>query len=44
LIVWLVEAGGLYLALHKRIGFGEALLVSLVLNSASFGLGLFLPL
>ncbi len=44
LVVWLLEAAGIYLALRKRIGFGEALLVSLVLNAASFGIGLFLPL
>jgi hypothetical protein len=44
LVVWVVEAGGIYLALRKRIGFGEALLVSLVLNAASFGIGLLLPL
>jgi hypothetical protein len=43
-IVWLVEAGGIFLALRKRIGFGEAILVSLVLNAASFGSGLFVPL
>jgi hypothetical protein len=44
LVVWLVEAGGLFAALRKRIGFGEALIVSLVLNAASFGIGLLLPL
>lgn len=43
LVVWLVEAGGLFLAQRKTIGFGEALLVSLVLNVASFGIGLLLP-
>lgn len=43
LVVWLVEAGGLFLAQRKTIRLGEALLVSLVLNAASFGIGLFLP-
>ncbi len=44
MVVWLAEAAGISLALRKRIGFGEALLVSLVLNAASFGIGLLLPL
>jgi hypothetical protein len=43
MVVWLAESVGLYLALRKRIGFGEALLVSLVLNATSFGIGLLLP-
>ncbi len=43
LVVWLVEAGGLFLAQRKTIKVGEALLVSLVLNAASFGIGLLLP-
>jgi hypothetical protein len=43
MIVWLVEAVGLFLAQRKRIGFGEALLVSFVLNAASFGIGLLFP-
>lgn len=43
LVVWLVEAGGLFLAQRKTIRFGEALLVSLALNAASFGIGLLLP-
>ena len=44
MVVWVVEAVGIFLALRRRIGFGEALLVSLVLNAASFGIGLVLPL
>jgi hypothetical protein len=44
LVVWLVEGGGIFLALRNKIGFGEALIVSLVLNAASFGIGLLLPL
>jgi hypothetical protein len=43
-VVWLMEGVGIFLALRKRIGIGEALLVSLVLNAASFGIGLLLPL
>lgn len=42
--VWLLEAAGIFLALRKRVRFGEAILVSLVLNAVSFGLGMFLPL
>jgi hypothetical protein len=41
--IWLVEAVILYVAMRKSIRFGEALLVSLVLNAASFGVGLLLP-
>jgi hypothetical protein len=44
MVVWVVEAVVIFLALRRRIGFGEALLVSLVLNAASFGIGLVLPL
>ncbi len=43
-IVTLVEAAGVFMTLRKRIGFGEALIFSLVLNAASFGIGLLLPL
>jgi len=43
LVIWLVEAGGLVLAQRKTIGFGEALLVSLILNATSFGVGLLPP-
>jgi len=39
----MVEAAGLFLAQRKTIGFGEALLVSFVLNTASFGIGLIFP-
>jgi len=42
-IVWLVEAGILALALRKQAKFWEALALSLVLNLASFGIGLLLP-
>lgn len=41
--VWLVEALGLFLVQRRAIRFGEAALVSLVLNLASFGIGLLLP-
>ena len=42
-IVWLVEAGILALALRKQAKFLEALALSLVLNLASFGIGLLFP-
>ncbi len=42
-IVWLVEAWVLALALRKQADFGEALALSLVLNLASFGIGLLFP-
>jgi hypothetical protein len=38
-IVWLVEAGGLYLSQRNSMKFTEALLVSLALNAASFMVG-----
>jgi hypothetical protein len=44
LVVWLVEAGGLYLSQRTSMKFQEALLISLVLNAASFILGSLLPL
>jgi hypothetical protein len=43
-IVWLVEAGILALALRKQAKFWEALALSMVLNLASFGIGLLFPL
>jgi hypothetical protein len=43
LVIWLVEAGTLALALRKDARFVEALLLSLVLNAASFGIGMLLP-
>jgi hypothetical protein len=42
-IVWLVEAIILYVPMRKTLKFGEALLLSLVLNAVSFGVGLLLP-
>jgi hypothetical protein len=42
LVIWLVEAGILAIALRKQIRFREALLLSLVLNVASFGIGMLL--
>jgi hypothetical protein len=43
LIIVLVEAGILALALRKEARFREALLLSLALNAASFGIGMVLP-
>ena len=43
-IVWLVEAGILAVAMRKQAKFLEALALSLVLNLASFGVGLLLPI
>ena len=43
-VVWLVEAGGLYLSQRNTIRFQEALWVSLTLNVASFVVGIFLPI
>jgi len=42
-VIWLVEACILALALRKEMRFGEALLLSLALNAASFGIGMVLP-
>ena len=44
LCIWLVEAGVLYLAQRKTLSFKEALVLSLLLNVVSFGLGLLLPI
>lgn len=44
MVVWLVEAVGLYLSQRSRIKFLEALVVSFVLNAASFLVGSLLPL
>ena len=43
-VVWLVEAGGLYLSQRNTIRFQEALWVSFTLNVASFVVGIFLPI
>ena len=42
-LIWLVEAAILYLPMRKSMRLSEALLVSLVLNAVSFGVGLLLP-
>jgi hypothetical protein len=42
-LIWLVEAAVLYVPMRKTIKIGEALLLSLVLNAVSFGVGLLLP-
>ena len=44
LIVWLFEAVGLFLVQRKSVKFTEMLLLSLVLNLASFVVGLFLAI
>ena len=44
LVVWLAEAVGLYLVQRKSVKFTEMLLLSLVLNLASFLVGLFLAI
>lgn len=43
-VVWLVEAGGLYLSQRNSMRFQEALWVSFALNAASFLVGILLPL
>jgi len=43
-VVWLVEAGGLYLSQRNSMRFREALWVSLALNAASFVVGSLLPI
>ncbi len=43
ILVWIAEACILALALRKETGFREASSLSLVLNAASFGIGLLLP-
>lgn len=42
-VIWIIEAAILAFALRKEARFPEALLLSLVLNAASFGIGLLLP-
>jgi len=42
-LVWLVEAGGLYLSQRNSMRFKEALWVSFALNASSFVVGLLLP-
>jgi hypothetical protein len=41
-VIWLVEAGLIWLAMRKRMRLAEALLFSLLLNAVSFGVGLLL--
>jgi hypothetical protein len=41
--IWAMEAMILYLYRNNRLGFREAMLLSLVMNLASFGLGWVLP-
>jgi hypothetical protein len=43
-VVWLVEAGGLYLSQRSSMRFKEALGVSFALNAASFIVGILLPI
>jgi hypothetical protein len=43
-VVWLVEAGGLYLSQRNSMRFQEALWVSFGLNAASFVAGILLPI
>lgn len=43
-VVWLAEAGGLYLSQRNSMKFQEALWVSLALNVASFVVGSLLPI
>ena len=43
-VVWLVEAGGLYLSQRSSMSFREALWVNLALNAASFIVGSLLPI
>jgi hypothetical protein len=43
LVIWIIEAAVLAVAMRKEARFREALLLSLVLNAASFGIGLLLP-
>jgi hypothetical protein len=42
-LVWVVEAGLLHLLAGGRLGVGHVLMLSLVLNVASCGVGLLLP-
>jgi hypothetical protein len=42
-VTWLVEGGILAAALRKDAKLWEALVLSLVLNLASFGIGLLMP-
>jgi hypothetical protein len=44
IVVWLLEAVLLYLMQRKTLSFKEALALSAILNAASFGAGLLLPL
>jgi len=42
--IWLVESACLYIFAGNRLAWTEAVLLSLAMNLASFGLGWFLPL
>jgi len=44
MVVWLLEAGGLYLSQRSSMQFQEAVRVSFALNAASFVIGSLLPL
>jgi hypothetical protein len=43
LVIWVIEAAILAVAMRKKALFREALLLSQILNTASFGIGLLLP-
>jgi hypothetical protein len=43
IFIWGLEAAILYLYRNNRLKMGEAILLSLVTNLASFGIGWFLP-
>ncbi|HET9906783.1 MAG TPA: hypothetical protein VFQ23_09075 [Anaerolineales bacterium] len=42
-LIWMIESLLLYRFAANRLGLQEAVLLSLFMNSASFGFGLFLP-
>jgi hypothetical protein len=42
-VIWLIEAAFLFVVPGARLGLAESLLLSLVMNLASFGIGWFLP-
>lgn len=43
LLIWILEGVALYGIKRNQLGIREGLLLSLVMNAASFGIGLFLP-
>lgn len=43
IVIWLVESAALHLFPSNRLGWREALLLSLAMNLASFGVGWLLP-